>query len=195
MSEQNPWDFSEFSESSGSSGPTGSGGQQQQPGGPFQPQGTEAPGQAPGEPGQQPGGFGMAPSGAAPFETATLDSGGSPTTMTSAFGGAPEPPQQLATAAPPVLWLAVSALLAVVGLVLALVLGGLPPVAIGAWALAGPVGIGMLALFTTKDLRARAGAVYLAQAWVRPLYWICVVLCLVGAMVAAWKIAEWVGRL
>lgn len=192
MSEQNPWDFSEYSESPGSSGPGAPGGQRSPAaGGPFQPPGGPSAGP---DAGQQPAGFGVAPA-QGPFGTATLDSAQSPTTMTSAFGGSTQPPQQLATAAAPVHWLGAAALLAVAGLVLALVLGGLPPIAIVAWALAGPVGIGMLAVFTTSDLKARAGAVYLAQGWVRPLYWVCVVLCLAGAMVAAWKIAEWVGRL
>lgn len=184
MSEQNPWDFSEYSESADSSGPAGGPGRPTS--GPFQPASTPTP--------QQPGGFGVAPA-RAPFGAATLDSGQSPTTMTAAFGGTAEPPRQLSTSSPPVLWLGIAALLAVAGLVLALLLGDLPPVAIGAWALAGPIGIGMLAVFTTRDIRARSGAVYLAQGWVRPLYWVCAGLCLAGAMVAAWQIAEWVGRL
>lgn len=191
MSQQNPWDFSEYSESAGSAGP----GQ----GRPGQPQQGQPGLFGPGAPNQGLPGQGMPQPGFAP------DAGGSPFgvmatpgTANSAptlFGPSLDLPQQLATSKAPAQWLLVAIGLAVVAVVVALVLGGMPPLAIAAWVLAGPLGIGMLAFFTTSDLKARAGAVYLAQPWVRPLYWVALVLCLAGAMVAAWKIAEWVGRL
>ncbi|MDN5726656.1 MAG: hypothetical protein L0G99_12115, partial [Propionibacteriales bacterium] len=176
MSQQNPWDFSDFSDdaraqqrppqqpTTGSAAPSASAGH-----GPSTDQGLfGGNGQSQGEffggdrAGQDPGQFfGGAPQAPAPV---------------TGFGPAAEPMQQLVTAKAPVQWLALAAGMAVVGLVLALVLGGLPPVAIGAWALAGPVAIGLLAYFMTADLKARAGAVYAAQAWVKIAYWVAVAL-------------------
>lgn len=141
----------------------------------------------------QPGGFGPDQGQTAPFGMMAT-----PTTANSAptmFGPGLDLPQQLQTSKAPAHWLLVAIGLAVVAIVVAALLGAMPPLAITAWVLAGPIGIGMLAFFTTSDLKARSGAVYLASGWVRPLYWTSLVLCLVGAMVAAWKIAEWVGRL
>ncbi|HIT76944.1 MAG TPA: hypothetical protein IAA98_15305 [Candidatus Avipropionibacterium avicola] len=130
-----------------------------------------------------------------PFGPGALDAATpAPAGVPAAFGDS-APAARLDTSRAPVQWLLIAGGLAVVGIVVALVLGGLPPVAIAAWLIAGPIGIGCLAFFTTRDLKARTGAVYLAQSWVRPLYWVALVLCFAGAMVAAWRIAEWVGRL
>ncbi|MFW6598188.1 hypothetical protein ACQBAU_15950 [Propionibacteriaceae bacterium Y2011] len=181
---QNPWDFSEYSETTAQGNGGAHGGQQAPPQAPFAPaqQGAGGPQQPP---------FGGQPDSGGVFG-GNVPGAPSPVTM---FGTEAEPPQQLVTSAPPIHWLAVAAGLAVIGIVLALVLGGLPPVAIVAWVLAGPVAIGVLALFTTTDLKARSGAVYAAQGWVKPAYWVALVLCFIGTMAAAWKIAEWVGRL
>ncbi|MFX4272125.1 hypothetical protein ACQBAR_15135 [Propionibacteriaceae bacterium Y1685] len=178
MSQQNPWDFSDFSDDT----------QAQQRPQQLPPQGRPGVPSAPADQGLfgpadgQRGGefFGGAPEAPAPV---------------TGFGPAAEPMQQLVTAKAPVQWLGLSAGLALVGLLLALILGGLPPVAIGAWALCGPLAIGLLAYFMTADLKARSGAVYAAQGWVRIAYWAALGLCLIGAMVAAWRIADWVGRL
>ena len=188
MSQQNPWDFSEYSESAGPAGPGQAQPGQPPAGQPGQP-GLFGPG--PGAP--QQGGFAGDSAQTAPFGVMST-----PATANSAptlFGPSSDLPQQLATSKAPAQWLLVAIGLAVVSIVVALILGSLPPLAIIAWVLAGPLGIGMLAFFTTSDLKARSGAVYLASSWVRPLYWASLVLCLAGAMVAAWKIAEWVGRL
>lgn len=182
MSQQNPWDFSGYSDAR-TPGPTPYG----------QPVGTPqaGPGQGPDGPTGQPDWSMFPDTASGPFAGAAP---AAPSPVT-AFGETAAPPRELVTAAPPIHLLAVAMLLAIAGIVLALVLGGLPPVAIASWVVAGPVAIGVLAWFMTSDLRARSAAVYAAQTWVRPAYIAVSVLCLVGAMVAAWRIADWVGRL
>lgn len=178
MSQQNPWDFSGYSDArTPGQAPYG------------QPSGAPQSGQ--GERPEQSGWSMFPDTTSGPFP-AGAPAAPSPVT---AFGATAAPPRELVTAAPPIHLLAVATLLAVAGTVLALVLGGIPPVAIASWVVAGPVAIGVLAWFMATDLRARSAAVYAAQTWVRPAYIAVSVLCLVGAMVAAWRIADWVGRL
>lgn len=101
----------------------------------------------------------------------------------------------LTIARPPVFWLACCVALTVIGGVLALTLGSLPPVAIAAWVLCGPVAIGALALFTSRDTHQRSLPVYAAPGWVKPAYIGCLVLCGAAVLISAIRIALWVGRL
>lgn len=195
MSDQNPWDFSDVQQSQnpaprpaqggfGQAAPTGPGSQL-----PFsesaQTPATEVVPDAPAAPFAP----GANPFGQGPHEPAPAGPG-----VPAAFGDT-GPVAVLATSRPPVMWLFAAIGLAVLGIGVALVLGGMPPVAIAAWVVAGPIGIGALAFFTTADLKARTGAVYLAQGWVKPVYVVALVLCFAGAIVAAWRIADWVGHL
>jgi hypothetical protein len=95
------------------------------------------------------------------------------------------------------------AVLLVVGLVLAVLavaagwlLGRSVTVAVVAWAVAGPVVIGLLALHVRQETRAQA-RLFAEQpsAAVRLLYWGVVAAALAGIVVNALRIAEWAGRL
>lgn len=101
----------------------------------------------------------------------------------------------LSIARPPVTWLACCAAITVIGGILALTLGSLPPVAIVAWVLCGPMAIGLLALFTSRDTHQRSLPVYAAAGWVKPAYIACLVLCGAAVLISAIRIALWVGRL
>ena len=95
---------------------------------------------------------------------------------------------------PPVLILA-----ACVGLALVAALGawlsGAVLVAFLCWALAGPVAMGLLALFQNQDAIAQSRGVYARQSWVTPAFYAGVVVCLMAVCVCAFRIAMWAGRL
>lgn len=109
------------------------------------------------------------------------------TAMPSAGGGA------ISVARPPAFLLLIAIGLAVAAAVLAGVLA-LPGVAIGAWVVAGPIAIGLIALFVIRDTWARSSGVYAAPGWVKPLHWAAIVVCLLCILVPAIRIALWVGR-
>jgi hypothetical protein len=104
----------------------------------------------------------------------------------------------LATAGPPLKWFAVALVLAVAGVVLALMSaasgGGMLVTALAGWLLAGPIGIGALALYTRVDTRRRSESIYSGPTWTGTLYWAVLVVCLVGIALGAWQIALWAGR-
>ena len=104
----------------------------------------------------------------------------------------------LATAGPPLKWCAVTLLLAVAGVVLALISaasgGGVLVTALAGWLLAGPLAIGALAVYTRVDTRRRSESIYSAPRWAANLYWAVLVVCLVGIALGAWQIALWAGR-
>ena len=104
----------------------------------------------------------------------------------------------LATAGPPLKWFGVTLVLAVAGVVLALISaasgGGLLMTALAGWLLAGPLAIGALAVYTRVDTRRRSESIYSAPRWTATLYWAVLVVCLVGIAFGAWQIALWAGR-
>jgi hypothetical protein len=104
----------------------------------------------------------------------------------------------LATAGPPLKWFAVALVLAVAGVVLALVSatsgGGVFATALAGWLLAGPFAIGALAVYSRVDTRRRSESIYSAPRWAATLYWAVLVVCLVGIALGAWQIALWAGR-
>jgi hypothetical protein len=104
----------------------------------------------------------------------------------------------LATAGPPLKWCAVTLLLAVAGVVLAIISaasgGGVLVTALAGWLLAGPLAIGALAVYTRVDTRRRSESIYSAPRWTATLYWAVLVVCLVGIALGAWQIALWAGR-
>lgn len=110
------------------------------------------------------------------------------------FGSPASTAPGLSVARPPLTWLGVSVAAALLGLLLAALLGALPPLAVIGWLLAGPVAIGALAVYISIDTRRRAGAVYVAPNWLTAAYYACLVVCLAGVVVAAVRIALWVGR-
>jgi hypothetical protein len=104
----------------------------------------------------------------------------------------------LTTAGPPLKWFAVTLVLAVAGVVLALISaasgGGVLMTALTGWLLAGPLAIGALAAYTRVDTRRRSESIYSAPRWAATLYWAVLVVCLVGIALGAWQIALWAGR-
>jgi len=96
-------------------------------------------------------------------------------------------------AGPPMLWLAVAAVLAVAGIVLPLVFHGATVGTIG-WLLAGPIAIVLLGVFQLRDATSRSTGWY-AQSdladWGRRLV---VVLTVVAVALNAWEIANDVAR-
>jgi len=98
-------------------------------------------------------------------------------------------------ARPPLPYLGAAAAIALLALLLAAALGTVPGLAITAWVLAGPVAIGVLAYFIKADTTQRARPIYAAPGWLRPAYVAALVLCGAAVIVAALRIAFWVGRL
>lgn len=138
------------------------------------------PGSSPG-----PGGpFSVGPQGAGPVQNAFADE------TQGGFGSA----GPLEISRPPVLLLFVAVAIAVVAAVIAGIFG-VWWLAIICWFLAGPVAIGLIALFVTKDNQARTQGVYAAPSWVRPFHVAVSILCVAAVLVPALRIADWVGRL
>lgn len=107
---------------------------------------------------------------------------------------APPAPDDDLVGTPPLAWLLAALAVGLVAAGIALVLGGSILYATVAWALAGPVAIGLLAVFTQQDVRRRSLPIYAAPQWVSTLYWAVVAVAGVGVLTSAWHIAEWVGR-
>lgn len=99
----------------------------------------------------------------------------------------------LEVAKPPVALLAIAAVLAIVGIALG-VLGWDSWLAIVGWAFAGPIAIGVLALFVAKDTLKRALPTYLRPDGIGVLYAGVAVLVVVGIAVSAYGFALWVGH-
>lgn len=100
-----------------------------------------------------------------------------------------------AVGGPPFAWLVVALALAAVAAAAVLVYGATPEVAFGSWAAAGPLAIGLLAVYALLDTRQRARPVYAAPSWTAGLYWAVVVVAGAGIGLSSWRIAEWAGRL
>lgn len=97
-------------------------------------------------------------------------------------------------AKPPTWLLFLAAGLALVAGIIALVLAN-PIVAIVCWLVAGPVAIGLLALFVVRDTFARSSGLYAAPDWVKPMHYVAIGVCLVCILAPALRIADWVGHL
>jgi hypothetical protein len=96
---------------------------------------------------------------------------------------------------PPFVWLVAALVLGLVAAVVAWVFGASMWVALAMWVLAGPIAIGLLAVFTQQDVQQRAKPIYDAPSWIPVLYWSAVAAAVVGIGVSAWSIADWAGRL
>ncbi|WP_432558922.1 hypothetical protein [Granulicoccus sp. GXG6511] len=99
------------------------------------------------------------------------------------------------TAAKPPTWLLFLAGGLAVAAGLVAVFFGSPVVAIICWLVAGPVAIGLLALFVMKDTFARSSDLYAAPGWVKPLHTVAIIVCLICILAPALRIADWVGHL
>ncbi len=131
-----------------------------------------------------------------PFESGTTANAGGPN-----LGGTPNPSRAPSTTGdaltivkPPTALLAVAAAVAVVGAVLAAVGWGSWIAGVG-WALAGPIAIGVMALYVAADTRRRAEPVYLRPEWLTMAYAGVAMLAVAAIVVSALSVAFWVGRL
>lgn len=146
-----------------------------------------------------------------PFGASSSASGSSPFTDSasassspfadSPFDGTDEPAPWLGeggsspiSTTAPVTWLWLACAAAAAGLLLALLTDQFSWHLAG-WVLAGPLALGLLALFTLKDTARRANPWYLVHAVAPWLYRVAVVAALVGVVVCALRIALYVGRL
>jgi hypothetical protein len=111
---------------------------------------------------------------------------GAPDTSASSLG---------AIAGPPIRWIVFAGTAAVIGIGIAAVIGTIVPLAWAAWILSGPVAIGLLAVFGTRDTKERAKSFYSSPSSTTWLYRAALVLALIGVVVSALRLAEWVGRL
>ena len=110
------------------------------------------------------------------------------------FGGPAADQTTLQISGPPTGILVAAAVLAAAGTVLA-VLGWGGWLALLGWALAAPLAIGALGLFTAHDTDRRARPVYLRPGWLGPAYWAVTALSVTGTIVGALGVAFWLGRL
>ncbi|MFG1929940.1 hypothetical protein ACGFK1_04705 [Mycobacterium sp. NPDC048908] len=131
-----------------------------------------------------------------PFKSGATANAGNPN-----LGGGPPfspPPSSagdpLTVVSPPTALLAVAAGVAAIGVVLAAVGWG-GPIAVIGWALAGPVAIGVMALYLATDTKRRAEPVYLRPEWLTMAYAAVAVLAVAGIVASALSVAFWVGRL
>lgn len=65
---------------------------------------------------------------------------------------------------------------------------------LAAWALAGVIGISLLALFRKADTRERARGVYVEEGWRVALYWGTMALLVIGVVWSAIELALWFGK-
>lgn len=138
-----------------------------------------------------------------PFDPAATARAGVPTAGGYPNVGAPAPGSPtplsgsaapLSIAKPPVGLLAAGAVIAVVGLVLAVVFWA-NPIALVGWALAGPVAIGVMALYVARDTALRAEPVYLRPDWLSMAYAAVAAVAVIGVVVSSVSIALWAGHL
>lgn len=94
---------------------------------------------------------------------------------------------------PPVALMVAAAVVAALGIVIGAVFWGGWLAGIG-WLLAGPIAIGILAVFIATDTARRSAPIYLRPDWVSLAYAAVMVLVVAGVIVGALGFAFWVGR-
>ena len=107
---------------------------------------------------------------------------------------ATESTNSLTVARPPLALFGLAIALATAGAVIAGVWGDALAAAGVGWLLAGPLAIGLLAIYTLVDTRRRTDAVYSAPSWTGGVYWTVVAVCMIGISISAWHLALWAGR-
>lgn len=100
----------------------------------------------------------------------------------------------LTIAKPPTGLLAVGGVIALVGAVLAAICWASGIALIG-WTLAGPVAIGVMALYVARDTALHAEPIYLRPEWLTKAYAAVATLAVIGIVVSSLSVAFWVGRL
>lgn len=110
------------------------------------------------------------------------------------FGDTGTASAPLTISRPPLPLLLIALVIAVVAAVVA-GLFGQPLIAVICWVFAGPIAIGVIALYVTRDNNARAQGIYAAPRWARAFHVVTSVVCVLAVIVPAVRIAFWVGRL
>lgn len=100
-----------------------------------------------------------------------------------------------AVARTPVGMLLAAIVIGLAAVVIAVLFGERPPMAVLAWVLAGPVGIGLYAAFRMQDTRARSRPFYAVTSLGRTAPWAAFVVLAAGVVLAALRIAQWIGHL
>lgn len=211
VSNSNGWDFSEYSSQPTGSGSGGGFADFGSPGQGSAPQGGQsanpfaAPQPPAGTPAQNPFAASQPPAGT-PAQNPFAASGGGPG-QASPFGGAPQhdlfgtssavgsAPARLEHVSAPTGWLFAAIGLALASGIVASIFGGIPAVAIVCWALAGPVVIGLFAVYLMKDVSARAHLTYSPPTWGQALYGVGLAVTCIAVIIASLQIAFWVGRM
>jgi len=91
----------------------------------------------------------------------------------------------------PLRWLFLAAAAAVVGAVGAFLIGSATALSILPWLVAGPIGFGLIGLFSHRDAVAQAGY-YRGSSLKGALYPVVAILVLVGTAWASYQLATWV---
>mgnify|MGYP001160629483 CR=1 FL=1 len=147
--------------------------------------------------GPPPGPFGPGPftpaGGQSPFGPGSPGSGFPGSGTSPAPGPVGAPTTDLTPVGPPAALLAVAGTLAAAGTVVGVLFWDHWQALIG-WLLAGPVAIGVVALFSSRDTLRRTSAVYLRPGWIMAAYAAVMVLVAAGVIVGACGFAIWVGR-
>lgn len=138
----------------------------------------------------------------APFAPPSGSPFGGPVSGSHAPGGqgfpaspatTPAAPESLEPVGPPLGILVAAGVVAALGIVLGAVFYGGALSAVG-WFLSGPVAIGILALFVSRDTARRAAPVYLRPGWVGAGYVGVLVLVAVGVILGSIGFAMWMGH-
>ncbi len=153
-----------------------------------------------GGPGRSPfvppgGGRPQGPPPGGPFGQGPFAPAGAPQARTVPGYSAPPAPAQadLTPVGPPTALLVASGVLAAAGIAIGALFWAQWQSLIG-WLLAGPIAIGVVALFSSKDTMRRTSAVYLRPGWIMGAYVAVMVLVAAGVLVGAFGFAIWVGR-
>lgn len=131
-----------------------------------------------------------------PFDSGRAPSpagSGAPFGTGNAFPPSDPSSDTLTPVSPPTALLAVAAATAIAAVAIG-VIGWANPLAVLGWVLAGPIAIGVLALFVHEDTKRRAAAVYVRPDWIKAAYATVAVVVVAAIIVTALATAYWVGR-
>lgn len=95
---------------------------------------------------------------------------------------------------PPIRYLIAAAAVAVIAVVLGVVAGGRPLLAVIGWSLGGFGTIGLLTFFTMRDAKRRADPWYVALRGAAQARVVLLALAALGVALNAWHFAHWIAR-
>ncbi|QHC69308.1 hypothetical protein [Rathayibacter sp. VKM Ac-2801] len=117
-----------------------------------------------------------------------------PLTASAGFGGAVATEPAPSSVRSPIGWLIGGVAVAALAGAAALVLGADPLAAILSWAFAGPIAIGLFAVYLLLDTRRRTQLMYSPPTWAPWLYRGGLIIVLLAVIASAARIAFWAGR-